>query len=120
MQLNDFALRKISLAVSCAGILVLFALSNFFGPKETAIENISTQMLEKEVSVKGIAKNVRLSKNTLLFEILDPTKISAVKFSPTKQELGLVKENEFLEFVGTVKKYNGRLEVVVKSVKKIA
>lgn len=119
MQITDFTIRKTAFFISLAGIALLIVFSMVFSPKETTVKSISEESIEKGVIVKGIVQKVFFTKNTLLFEIADPEKIRAVKFSPTKKELETIKENNFVELEGTVKKYNGELEIVAKNVKKI-
>ncbi|MEK6942236.1 MAG: hypothetical protein AABW85_05250 [archaeon] len=119
MKIDDFFIRKLSIAASAAGILILAIFLPSFSIPETQIKDISESTIGKEITVKGIIQNPQIKTGTLVFEITGIGKIRAVKIYPTKQETGLAQEGNFVEVAGTVKKYMGNLEIVAKSVKQI-
>mgnify|MGYP001559102323 CR=1 FL=1 len=119
MKIDDYFIRKISVATSLLGIVFLAVFLPQFSPKETQIREISESNLGEIVLVKGIAQNVQFKKNTLTLDVFGTAKIHAVKFYPTEKELEIAVEGNFLEITGTVKKYKGNLEIEAKSVKKI-
>ena len=116
---TDYFIRQISIGISVLGIIMLLVFSQIFEPRQMLIKNISEEFVGQEVVIKGIVKNPFFTKNILFFEIFDLDKIKAVKFSPTASELDLIKEQAFLEVHGTIKKYRGELEIIVKEVKEI-
>ena len=54
----------------------------------------------------------------MLFEINDGNKIKGIIFNPTKEEKE-IKQNNFIELIGRVEKYENELEIVVEKVNKI-
>ena len=116
MEINDFAIRKISLALAILGILAVFAFAALSQPIEVKVKELGESNIGKKVVLNGIVTSAYLRKGSLIFEIFDGKKINGVKFSPTLEEkLAVRKENE-LRIEGTVQKYNGKLEIIAEKI----
>lgn len=117
MQIDDFLLRRVALALAVAGLLALAAIAELQKPTAVEIGEISEGMLGEEVSAAGIVTWRQYTKNALIFGIEDSAaRINAVRFSPGVEELAVVERGAAVRVSGTVKRYKGKLEIVAESV----
>jgi len=117
MRIDDFAVRRVSLAVSVIGLLAVIALAEFSAPVDAAPWEIDDSMLGKDVRTSGIVKWTHMVKGVLIFEIGEGSGISAVVLSPDERELALIVKGGRVEIGGRVEDYEGNIEIVVNKVR---
>ncbi len=118
MRIDDFLLRKIAIAFSAIGIIGLFIWSGFAGAERVGLSEIGEKHLGKEVIVRGEVEWVRFSKGVLIFGLVQGTgKINAVVFSPSFDDMLVVRGENLIEVKGKVENYQGSLEIVAGEVR---
>lgn len=117
MEINDFTLRKLSLAVSLAGILALFLFSVLNEAREVKAWEIDESLLGEKVRVSGSVEWRKYTGNVLLFNIKDLELVTCVIIGPRGIDLAEVVEGVDVEVEGVVDKYEGKVEVVAHEVR---
>lgn len=102
--------------ISMISVLLLWQISPQIKPELMPIENVTMDLLEKNVYVEGKIKEV--------YKLKDNSK--RLKFYNTNIEVYITKnvKAEFEKYqkvrlIGTVKLYKGKLEIIVDDIKKI-
>ncbi len=119
MEFNDFLVKKVSLLVSLAGIILLLFLVFMEEPLEISPGEIDESWLNKRVISEGVIGGRFFSKDTLFFSLGGEGGLKVVVFSPTVRELGEIRDNELVKVRGVVKKYKGQLEIIAEEVETI-
>ncbi|MFH1586389.1 MAG: OB-fold nucleic acid binding domain-containing protein [Candidatus Diapherotrites archaeon] len=119
MEFNDFLVKKISLLVSLAGIILLLFLAFMEEPLEISPGEIDESWLDKRVISQGKVGERFFANDTLFFSLGGEGGLRVVVFSPTVRELAGVRENEFVRIRGVVKKYKGQLEIIAEEVESV-
>lgn len=116
MEFNDFLVKKISLLVSLAGIILLLFLVFMEEPLEISPGEIDESWISKKVISQGMVGKRFFAKNTLFFSLGEGDGLRVVVFSPTIRELVEIRDNELVKVRGVVKKYKGQLEIIAEEV----
>ncbi|MFH1224470.1 MAG: hypothetical protein V1676_01575 [Candidatus Diapherotrites archaeon] len=119
LLLDDFAIRKIALVASFAGLAAILILGETAGVEKVEAWQIDENMLGKEVSTTGIVKWARMSKGVLMLQIGAGQGVAAVVMNPDEREQAILAKGRNVEITGIVKKYNGAIEVEVSEVKTV-
>lgn len=121
MILTPKRLRLLATFLAFSGLLGLFALELLSEPKQIEISSLSEEFEGKKVKLQARPQNVFVSKSTLFFDLYENgSKIRAVKFNPTEEEVLLLKQSIFVEVTGKLQLFKGEPEVIALEVKKIA
>ncbi len=116
MQLNDLLIRRLCLLLSIAGLSSVFFLSAIQEPLIIKLSEINDSQLSDNISTKGFVSWSRISKGILFFEIRDIEEMKCVIFTPTTEQLTLVKKGAFVQVSGRLELYEGELEIIVEEV----
>jgi len=100
-------MRKLCLILSLLGILALLFFINFTEPKIIKISSINQKYLDNQVKIIGISSAINTYKsNFTSFTLEDATgKINIICSCSN------IKENQTLEIVGKISKYQGKLQI---------
>ncbi|OQX18866.1 MAG: hypothetical protein BWK75_06205 [Candidatus Altiarchaeales archaeon A3] len=116
MKDNFEILFYLSAALSIIGVLILAYVSPLINPPLQQIEEISHADIEKNVYVEGTIEEIKKQKD----------KSTALKFYNTTTEIYLpksiqinFKKEEKIRALGTVKIYQGELEITISDAKNI-
>jgi DNA/RNA endonuclease YhcR with UshA esterase domain len=126
--MNDNVMFRIALTTTVIGIIGMILFSGQIGPKELHIKDIDRGMLDEEVSISGVADNIKESTSTQTYylEVADNTgKIDIIIFNKNAKEYekynlkikNLV--NMRIKVKGTVTEYDGHLELILKDAKSL-
>ena len=116
MLLREYWLNRASLFCAIAGILLLAAYSFLEAPKQLNIGEISEKYLDAKVRVKGIVSFSKVTDKIAIFTLEDGAEIKGVFFRPGIEEKIMLRKGNFVEVVGKVKLYRGKLEIVAEKV----
>ena len=117
--MNDIKLLRIALVIGIAGIVALFFLSKAIQADSISIGKITEQEIGRKIMVEGIIESVAEKKSTVLFDIQEqdtPESISVILFGKSSQPF---KKGSEVRVIGTVKDYNGKLEIVAEKINTI-
>lgn len=114
MEFNDFALRRLALAISIIGFCLIFFWPN--QAKEIMVNEINEEMIGQKIKTKGTIDWFKEIKGGLLFGLRNEEKINVVRFSPAAEEREIVKAKKAVEVVGEIKKFRGELEIVAEKI----
>ena len=109
IKISDLTFLKITLTITLLGILLLLFLVNTLQPRQTNIEEINNNLLNKNVKIKGIIFNIKTfeDSNFQVISIKDDTG----KIDITINQITNLKENQEISVTGKVKEYNQHLQV---------
>jgi DNA/RNA endonuclease YhcR with UshA esterase domain len=126
--MNDNVMFRIALTTTVIGIIGMILFSGQIGPKELYIKDIDSGMLDEEVSISGVADNIKESTGTQTYylEVVDNTgKIDVIIFNKNAKEYEKynlkIKNllNMRIKVKGTVTEYDGHLELILKDAKSL-
>lgn len=118
MHLDDFTIRKTALAVSVLGIALLFLAAQLGEAARVEIPSVDDSMLGRKISLEGKVLLRHLSKNVLVFELGDAVgnRVKCVIFGPSDEERRAIANGSSVAVSGTVRNYEGGIEVAVERV----
>ena len=104
---------KITLVLSIIGILLLFFISDKIKPKEYSLSELSKEVLEKEIKVKGEITKITEKPELTIMYIKDSTEkeIKVISFGKLNLKKGLN-----IEVIGKLKSYKNELEIEAKEI----
>lgn len=117
-------LLVLSLSVSIVGLILIYFASTAIQPKVIAISDITADMEGRKLSTTGYVVEKRENKDGHLFLTLsdNKTKILVPLFSDfmdSLKQVGITSNdfqlNDKISIKGTLEIYNGRLEIIPKS-----
>jgi len=114
--MKEKTLLKIALVCSLVGIMVLFFVSDSIEIKEKDISKINLENVGEDIKLTGYVSKVVDLENVMYVEITKPETISVVLFKKTNIS---VYEGSFVEIIGEIDEYNGRMQVIGNRVRVI-
>ncbi|MBI2046575.1 hypothetical protein HYT26_00220 [Candidatus Pacearchaeota archaeon] len=109
--MENAGLLKLSFMVSIAGILILLFLSEIMQPGLTEISSISKSMLEKSVSIRGVAVSEKNLGNFKIIELCDRLSMCIpVTLSGKKNLTDSLSGKEFV-VAGRIAEYKNELQI---------
>ncbi len=113
--MDDASLLKVSLIVSCLGMMLLVGLDYWYVAPSMKIKEITLEKVGQEVIIKGELKSSYLKSGNLLFELSDDSgKIQGILFHAEES----LKKGERVEVEGKVQRYKGNPEIVATAMKR--
>jgi len=109
-------LIKISLILSLVGIVILILISDKIKIKDYQINELSKEVLEKEVTVSGKIVNIKETPGLEIITISDNTKPIKVVLFKDENKIQLKKGQE-IEVTGKLKIYQKDFEIEAKEIK---
>lgn len=111
--MNERTILKISLILVILGLIFLYGYADGFNFK--AIESYDSLQLEKQVELSGIVSRVSQTEKVTFLELSAQKKetLTVVVFN---QENMFIKEGDYVELVGTVEDYNGKMEIIANQI----
>ena len=109
-------LLKIALISSLIGILILFITSQNISVQEKTISRITLEDVDKKVKIKGSVEKVINTEKVAIINIVQPQNLDVVLFKEANVTLDIQKD-DFIEVIGKVEDYEGKLEVIGQRVR---
>jgi len=97
-------MKKISLAISLIGILIILASINLLEPKQYPLEQLSQKDIGKKISITGTPTKIKTYENNFTTFSLN-NQIQIICNCPN------IKNNQTLKITGVVSKYQNRLQL---------
>lgn len=114
--LEQESILYLSIIVSIICVLLLSYISPQIKPNLMLVENVSDDLIEKNVYVEGTIQKINTLKDgSTIIKFYNTT----VEAYFTKNVKANFEKNQKIRIIGTVKLYKGRLEIVVDDVRKI-
>ncbi|MBI5680348.1 MAG: DNA-binding protein [Methanobacterium sp.] len=121
--MEDNQILRIALITTILGLAGMILLSDKVMPHEIKIKDLNKGMLDEEVSIEGVVSNIDKSQKSETYflqiaddtdkttvVIFDDTVLSLAKYNLTPQSF----LNHRVSLTGTVKEYNGNMELILK------
>ena len=109
-------LLKIALISSLIGILILFIVSQNISVEEKTISRITIEDVDKKVKIKGFVEKVIDTEKVVIIDVVQPQNMNVVLFKEGNETID-VKKDDFIEVIGKVEEYKGKLEVIGQRVR---
>jgi len=116
--MKEKTLLKTALICSVIGVTLLFFISGNISVSEKTIDKINKENLNEYVKVKGSITSIVNSSKVTIIEITQPQSINIVLFK-ANNTIGLEK-GDYIEVLGKIEEYNGKMEVVGSRVRVIS
>lgn len=104
--------------ISLVGLLALIILSKFSEPELMSIKDLNknyANYLDKEVKIQGFAVNFKqFESGDVILNIKDLN--DSIQARGSFSSLS-IKQNDYCEFIGTLKEYNSEYFIEIKSMK---
>ncbi len=112
--MEEKTLLKIALVCSIVGVFIIFIFADRLEPSLINISGISQSLIDKDVKIQGVVSSFRITSSVLMLDVRDETgTIKVVAFDKEDFEAD---KSQVIEVIGTVKKYNGVLEIEAKNI----
>lgn len=115
--MKEKTLLKTALICSIVGITVLFFVSGGIPISEKSINSINKEDLDEVVKVKGSVTNIINTTKVTIIEVTQPESMSIILFND-KDRIDL-QDGDYVEVIGKVQEYNGKMEVIGQRVRVI-
>lgn len=109
-------LLKIALISSLVGVLILFIVSQNISVEEKTISKITMGDIDNQVKIKGFIEKVINTEKVMIINVVQPQNIDVILFKGENESID-VKKDDFIEVIGKVEEYQGRLEVIGQRVR---
>lgn len=113
--MNEKMLLKISIIGALVGIFVLYLISDNIKINESSIGKIGSGEVGKDVKVNGIVKDVFNGEKVSIITITQPEEMKIVFYDNVS-----LKEGDYVEVIGEVEEYNGKMEIMGNRVRVIS
>ncbi len=115
-MLSDEKIARISTAMAIVGVLLLFF---SLQPEQKTISGLLDFDSNLLVSATAKVNWAKESGKSILFELDDGNKISAIIYNPNSAQKAILQKNSTVSVVGNVSEKNNKKFFVAKEVKKI-
>ena len=109
-------LLKVALISSLIGILILFITSQNISVQEKTISRITLEDVDKKVKIKGSVEKVIDTEKVAIINVVQPQNLDVILFKEGNGTVD-IKEDDFIEVIGRIEEYEGRLEVIGQRVR---
>lgn len=113
--MKEKTLLRISIIGALVGVFVLYLISDSIKIDETSISKITDENIGNDVKVTGVVKDVFNGEKSSIITITQPEEMKIVVMENVS-----VKGGDYIEVIGDVQEYNGRLEVMGQRVRVIS
>jgi|SRR3989344_1484710 len=110
-------LSKLCIISMVLGITLLILVSDKIDIPSSTISSISKEDVNKGIKIKGIVTKVINKENINILEIKDNS--SSIKVVLFDSEGYIIEKNSFVEVYGKVSLYEGNLEIIAETIKKL-
>ena len=109
--------KYLGLALGIASLTLMA----FFVPQEKAMEisEITPENSGLKGTFYGTIKELRISGNNAFFLIKNRGKAEAVYFTPSTEQMSLLKEGAVIEALAKISVYRGKSQIIIEKVKRI-
>lgn len=114
--MKESFLLKLALTCCLTGIIILFFISDNIEPGGKAISKINMDNLGEDIKLKGYVSGITDLEKVVFVEITQPEKITVVLFK--KENISLY-EGSYVEILGEIDEYNGKMQVIGNRVRVI-
>lgn len=114
--MKESLLLKIALTCCLIGVGILFFISNNVEPDRKTISKINMENLGEDIKLKGYISSITDLEKVIFVEITQPEKITVVLFK--KQNISLY-EGSYVEILGEIDEYGGKMQVIGNRVRVI-
>lgn len=112
-------LLKIALICSLIGVAALYFISENIEIKQTNIEKITFDDVDRNVKVKGVVNDLFENENVMIIDVIQPEEITVVLFKRNNKNISIGKGDN-IEVIGKVDEYEGKLEIIGNRVRVIS
>jgi len=114
--MKESTLFKLALICSLVGVLILFFVSDNVDVREKAISKIEMENIGEDIKLKGYISKITELEKVMFVEITQPEKIDVVLFK--KGNISLY-EGSYVEILGEIDEYGGKMQVIGNRVRVI-
>jgi len=114
--MKESTLFKLALICSLVGVLILFFVSDNVDVREKAISKIEMENVGEDIKLKGYISKITDLEKVMFVEITQPEKIDVVLFK--KGNISLY-EGSYVEILGEIDEYGGKMQVIGNRVRVI-
>lgn len=115
--MQEKLLLKISLIGALIGILILFFLSeHFINVDEVSIEKLDELNEGTDVKIKGIVRRLTDLEKIAILDISQPKSVTVILF---KEGNLTIKEGDYIQVVGEIEEYEGKMELIANEIKRL-
>lgn len=112
--MEEKTLLKIALVCSIFGILIVFIFADKLEPPLVNISDISKSYIDRDVKIHGNIISSKVTSSVIILDVKDDTGI--IKVVAFDKEEFEADKNQEAEIFGSVKDYNGVLEIESKKI----
>lgn len=109
-------LLKIALICSLIGVLILFIVSQNISVGKKTISKITIEDIDKKVKIEGYVENIVDTEKIVIINVVQPQNIDVILFKENNETID-IKKDDFIEVIGKVEEYEGKLEVLGQRVR---
>ncbi len=114
--MKESTLFKIALICSLVGVCILFFISDNVDVKEKAISKIEMESIGEDIKLKGYISGITDLEKVMFVEITQPEKITVVLFKKSNITLD---KGDYVEILGEIDEYGGKMQVIGNRVRVI-
>ena len=114
--MNEKTFLRIAIFTSLIGILILLFIVERTELPLSKISEITSLQIDKEVRIQGLVSSVKSTQSTTMMTVSDVT--SSIKVVIFSQDIQ-ISTGDFVEVVGKVGEYQGKLEILASEIKKL-
>ncbi len=115
----ESTLINISLFMAIIGIIILFFISDKIKIKEYNLNEISEELIDKEIKINGKIEDIKELKNSLLLTLSEnKNKLKVIIYK--KDKIVGLKKNQMIEVTGKLKIYEKEFEIEAEEIKIIS
>ncbi len=111
--MKEVTLIKLALISSIIGIIILYISVENISLNETEINKIT--YADNDIKIKGVITKLDEREKVTFLEISQPNTMNVVVFKDSKFDL---KQNDYVEVIGSVEEYNGKLQIIAEEIKR--
>ena len=115
-KMNEKTFLRIAIFTSLIGILILLFIVERTELPLSKISEITSLQIDKEVRIQGLVSSVKSTQSTTMMTVSDVT--SSIKVVIFSQDIQ-ISTGDFVEVVGKVGEYQGKLEILASEIKKL-
>ena len=116
LKVKEKNLLKVALICSLIGILILFITSQNISVQEKTISKITFEDAGNKVKIKGSVEKIINTEKVTIINVVQPQDLDVILFKEANETLDIQKD-DFIEVIGKIEEYQGKLEVLGQRVR---
>ncbi|HLC95980.1 MAG TPA: OB-fold nucleic acid binding domain-containing protein [Candidatus Nanoarchaeia archaeon] len=115
--MDEKSLLRIALAISLVGMAALFFVSSSIDASERTISQIDSDDLGDDVKLVGRISKISQTGSVSFLELTQPSTMDVIVFNKENMTLN---EGDYVEIIGEIDDYEGKLEIIGQRIRKIS